>query len=89
MKTLYKIIGNRLEGDRYRLFLKLYEPVSENTNAESIMGNVAGFIDKMKLDAVRSNSPESITVDRETWQKHKWNIGDTVSVEVLSNEKEE
>lgn len=86
MKTLYEIIGTRKEGNRIRLFIKLAEIIQEGLDPSKIMTDMGGFLEKMKVDAVRQNQPESITVAMEEWERYKWNINDHIFVEVTPNE---
>lgn len=85
MKTMYEITGTRKEGDRVRLYLKLAETVKKEIDATSIMSNIGKYMEDMKLDALRSNQPESVTVPVEEWNMHKWNINDTVFIEVTAD----
>ena len=89
MNTLYEVIGTREEGERVRLFLKLHEPVKIQDSPESIMGDMMGFVNKMKLDAIKTTNPEQLTVSKELWSSHKWNIGDLVAIEVVGEDKNE
>ena len=82
MKTTYEVIGTREEVGRIRIFLKLHEPVSIQDSPESIMGDMMGFVNKMKADAIQQSNPEQLTVSKELWSKWKWNIGDLISIDV-------
>ena len=83
---MYKIIGLAEEGDRIRLTLQRSEPVKEKQDTSSIMSNPMGFIEQMKLDAIKTNRPEAITVPFDIWNEYKWNIGDVVFIEVTPDE---
>lgn len=83
---MYEIQGVQKEGDRVRLTLKLAEPVKEKQDVNSIMSNPVGFIETMKLDAIKTNRPEAITVPYDIWSEKQWNIGDVVFVEVTPDE---
>jgi len=86
MKTMYMITGTRKEGDRVRLYLKLAEIVKKELDPTSIMTNISRYVEDMKLDALRSNQPESVTVPINEWNERKWNIDDTVFIEVIADE---
>lgn len=82
MKRIYEITGVRKVGDRVNLQLKEHKAVEQKETTQDILQNALGYVEKMKIDAIKTNIPEMIAIPYEEWKTYKWNIGDLVEVDV-------
>jgi len=84
MKTQYTIVGTFQQGEEVLLKLNKIEAVKEKKDMSSILGNPLGFVEQMKMDAIKHGSIEQIRVSKEFYDTHKFIIGDIVEIEVTA-----
>lgn len=82
MIRTYEITGVRKVGDKVNLRLKEHKAVEQKETTQDILQNALGYVEKMKIDAINTSSPEMIAIPYDEWKNYKWNIGDLVTVDV-------
>ena len=82
MNSRYEIVGTKLIGDDVLLMMKKAIMVEEKSTMTSIMTDPMGYVNQMKLDAMKSAIVEQIIVTKEFNDKHKFKIGDIISISV-------
>jgi len=81
MDILYKIVGVKAIGNRICLTLSMVEGDKE-FNTGKILGNLGGFMENMKLDAMSSRNPDQFSITLEEYKKGFYNLGDMVSISI-------
>lgn len=81
MDILYKIVGVRTIGERVCLTCEMVKE-GEKLNTTKILGNLKGFMDDMKLDAVNSRNPDQISITKQEYDKGFYSLGDMISVTI-------
>ena len=81
MDILYKIIGVRGIGNRICLTII---PVQEGKEfkATKILGNLGGFMEDMKNEAVNSRNPDQISITFDEFETGKYNLGSIISISI-------
>lgn len=84
MKMRCRVRGTLEIGDNVRLTLEPSEAVQEKEEMGTmkILSNPMGLMNKMKTDAIMQGQPDIITIPKEEWEKHKWQIDDIVVIEI-------
>jgi len=83
MKFQYVILGNIQLGDEVLLKLGKHNAVEDKSDfMTNITSNPFGFIENMKLDAIKEREVEQLRIPKEFWDENKWNIGDIINIEV-------
>jgi len=84
MKYTYEIVGNVRQGNEVLLKLQKHIAVEEKQGMSGILSNPTGWIEQMKMGAIKQKDIEQIRVDFTFWETKKWNIGDLIKIEVES-----
>jgi len=81
MDVLYKIVGIRAIGKRICLTVK---HISEDKEFKTtkILGNLGGFMDELKQDAVSSRNPDQVSITFDEFKNNKYSIGDVISISI-------
>jgi len=81
MDILYKVEGIRVIGDRICLTIRLVKE-KEGFDSNSVLKNLGGFMDNMKLDAINSRNPDQISISKEEYKKGGFDLGKIISVSI-------
>jgi hypothetical protein len=81
MDVLYKINGIRAIGNRICLTLSHIQEGKE-FNTTKILGNLGGFMENMKQEAVSSRNPDQISITVDEYQKGKYHLGGVISISI-------
>jgi len=82
MKYTYEIVGNVRQGNEVLLKIQKHIAVEEKQGMSGILSNPTGWIEQMKMEAIKQKDIEQIRIDYEFWKSNKWNIGDLIELEV-------
>jgi len=84
MKNSYRIVGLNGAGGRVKLILSPLEVVKERLDPGKAIGDLGGFIGRMKEEAKSMNQTECICISLDEYKSKNYHLGDTVMVEVTS-----
>lgn len=87
MKSTYRVKGVYEEGDKVKLVLDGSIIKEGNLNPLEAMQNIAQFQEKMTYSTKQIQDPDQIRISKEEYDKHKWILGDIITIEIEGGEK--
>ena len=82
MKKMYTIDGVKNEGDMVRLVLDSNNPVTKKKGLTEMLGNLQQMQQQMTIETQRRQNPDMIRVPYTIWERHHWNIGDIITINI-------
>jgi hypothetical protein len=86
MDVLYKIIGVQAIGERVCLTLAHIKEGKE-LNPTKILGNLGGFMENMKQEAISSRNPDQVSITVDEYKKGFYSLGNMISISINTGEK--
>lgn len=81
MKIIYTILYVKRMGDEVLLGLTS-ETIKEQLDPMSALKNMGAFAQKMQMRTSKMNDPDKITIPFEEWEKHQYNIGSLIEIDI-------
>jgi len=79
IKSNYIVTGVAIRGNEVKLVLDNIV-VKEKPSPTSIVGNISGFVNQMKIEGQKVNDPNQLYVSTDDFNKLKLDLGDSVSI---------